>query len=139
MQKFRSKIDWWVLGFVIAMSGLLIQLIITQYYKGTWEQNLLYVLVYALTVMLIWWPLLNTRYVIDQEYLTIHSLFLTWKIKRSDIQKVSTTSNSVSSPALSLDRLKIDYLKAGSNTFVLVSPKDQSGFIQALCLEQNCK
>ncbi len=35
MQKFRSKIDWWILAFFIAMSGLLLQLVLTMYAKGT--------------------------------------------------------------------------------------------------------
>ena len=53
VQKFRSKMDWWFLGFIIAMSGLLAQLILTTYGKGILMQNLLFVVVYALTIVLL--------------------------------------------------------------------------------------
>ena len=108
MQKFRSKMDWWFLGFIIAMSGLLAQLILTTYGKGILMQNLLFVVVYALTIVLLWWPLWSTRYVVDQEQLMIRSLCFKWIIPLSAIQSVSETDNSISSPALSLDRLKIE-------------------------------
>jgi hypothetical protein len=73
-------------------------------------QNLLFVVVYALTIVLLWWPLWSTRYVVDQEQLTIRSLCFKWIIPLTAIQSVSETDNSISSPALSLDRLKIEGL-----------------------------
>ena len=91
MQKFHSKIDWWILAFFIAMSGLLLQLLLTMYAKGTLRQNLLFAVVYALTIVLIWWPVLNTRYVIDKDTLLITCLFLKWRIPLSSIQKVTKT------------------------------------------------
>ncbi|GHV44985.1 hypothetical protein FACS189492_2060 [Clostridia bacterium] len=134
MQKFRSKMDWWFLGFIIAMSGLLAQLILTTNGKGILMQNLLFVVVYALTIVLLWWPLWSTRYVVDQEQLTIRSLCFKWIIPLSAIQSVSETDNSISSPALSLDRLKIEYLKQGQTKTILVSPKDKVAFKAALKL-----
>jgi len=134
VQKFRSKMDWWFLGFIIAMSGLLAQLILTTNGKGILMQNLLFVVVYALTIVLLWWPLWSTRYVVDQEQLTIRSLCFKWIIPLSAIQSVSETDNSISSPALSLDRLKIEYLKEGQTKTILVSPKDKVAFKAALKL-----
>ena len=128
MQKFRSKIDWWILAFFIAMSGLLLQLLLTMYAKGTLSQNLLFAVVYALTIVLIWWPVLNTRYVIDQDTLLITCLFLKWRIPLSSIQKVTQTDFSIASPALSLDRLRIDYLKDGQAKFILLSPRNKEAF-----------
>lgn len=132
MQKFYSKIDWWILAFFIAMSGLLLQLLLTMYAKGTLSQNLLFAVVYALTIVLIWWPVLNTRYVIDQDTLLITCLFLKWRIPLSSIQKVTKTDFSIASPALSLDRLRIDYLKDGQAKFILLSPRNKETFCQAL-------
>ena len=134
MQKFRSKMDWWFLGFISAMSGLSAQWILTTYGKGILMQNLLFVVVYALTIVLLWWPLWSTRYVVDQEQLTIRSLCFKWVIPLSAIQSVSETDNSISSPALSLDRLKIEYLKEGQTKTILVSPKDKVAFKAALKL-----
>ncbi len=109
-----SKMDWWFLGFIIAMLGLLAQLISDHLWQRHFDENLLFVVVYALTIVLLWWPLWSTRYVVDQEQLTIRSLCFKWIIPLSAIQSVSE-QRSISSPALSLDRLKIEYLKAGPN------------------------
>ncbi|WP_155757824.1 hypothetical protein [Acinetobacter sp. CIP 64.2] len=38
MQTFRSKIDWWLWGIVIAITGLSLQLLWTMYLKGTLQQ-----------------------------------------------------------------------------------------------------
>ena len=132
MKKFRSKKEWWVLAFVICMTGLIVQLLVTMYAKGNILAYPVHAATYMLTVIVLWWPILNTRYIVDDEYLIIHSMFLKWKIKRSDIQGISTTNNSVASPALSLDRLKVDYIKDGKAKFVLISPKAKTAFLTAL-------
>ena len=132
MQIFRSKIDWWVLGFLICLTGLLLQLLLTMQAKGTLLQFPVHAAVYVMTIAFIWWPAWNTKYTVDDEYLSIRCLFLTWKIKRSEIQSISKTNNSVASPALSLKRLKVDYLKEGEPKFVLVSPRNQQAFCDAL-------
>ena len=132
MQIFRSKIDWWVLGFLICLTGLLLQLLLTMQAKGTLLQFPVHAAVYVMTIAFIWWPAWNTKYTVDEEYLSIRCLFLTWKIKRSEIQSISKTNNSVASPALSLKRLKVDYVKEGEPKFVLVSPRNQQAFCDAL-------
>ncbi len=132
MQIFRSKIDWWVLGFLICLTGLLLQLLLTMQAKGTLLQFPVHAAVYVMTMAFVWWPAWNTKYTVDDEYLSIRCLFLTWKIKRSEIQSISKTNNSVSSPALSLKRLKVDYVKEGEPKFVLVSPRNQQAFCDAL-------
>ena len=135
MQTFRSKKDWWVLAFVICMSGLLIQLLLTMYAKGTMPTFPVHTGVYIITIFMLWWPIFNTRYQVNAERLQIRCMFLKWDIPRDSIQKISKTNNSVASPALSLKRLKIDYLQAGQPKFVLVSPKDHAKFSQALGME----
>ena len=53
MQKFHTKIDWWVLGFLIAMTGLLVQLLFTMYAKGTMVEYPEHTIVYILTIAVI--------------------------------------------------------------------------------------
>ncbi|MFV5502021.1 hypothetical protein VXP95_04225, partial [Acinetobacter sp. 226] len=62
MHVFRSKKDWWLLAFVICMSGLLLQLLLTMQAKGTMQQYPLHTAVYILTIIILWWPLWSTRY-----------------------------------------------------------------------------
>ncbi|CAM9192414.1 PH domain-containing protein [Acinetobacter bereziniae] len=135
MQKFHTKIDWWVLGFLIAMTGLLIQLLFTMYAKGTMAEYPEHTSVYILTIAVIWWPVLNTRYIIQEDTLTIHCLFLKWNIPLANIQKVMPSHDSIASPALSLDRLKIEYRKDGEIKQVLISPRNQKAFRRALEME----
>ena len=132
MQIFHSKKDWWVVAFVICMSGLLLQLLLTMYAKGTFVQYPLHSAVYMLAIAVLWWPILNTKYVIRAEHLHIQILFFKWKIPLHQITRVSPTNNSIASPALSLQRLKVEYQQAGKSKFILVSPRQQQAFCQAI-------
>ena len=132
MQTFRSKIDWWVLGFIISMTGLLLQLLLTMYAKGTMVQYPEHTTVYILTIILLWSPLFTTRYYLDTNTLTVRSLFFKWTIPLANIQKISATDHLDVSPALSLQRLRIEYLKNGQKQVILISPKKIDAFRQAL-------
>lgn len=132
MQIFRSKIDWWVLGFFISLTGLLLQLLLTMQAKGTLEQYPVHAAVYVLTAALVWWPIFSTRYKIDADTLLVQSMLFKWRIPLQQIQKVAATDHSIASPALSLDRLKIEYEQNGQAKAVLISPKNKSKFCQAL-------
>ncbi|WP_353168425.1 PH domain-containing protein [Acinetobacter sp.] len=139
MQKFHTKIDWWVLGFLIAMTGLLVQLLLTMYAKGTMVEYPEHTTVYILTIAVIWWPVFNTRYMIQDGTLSISCLFLKWHIPLASIQKITPTHHSIASPALSLDRLKIEYEKEGEIKQVLISPRNQHVFIAAVEKQQALK
>jgi|SRR5690606_34916331 len=139
MHVFRSKKDWWLLAFVICMSGLLLQLLLTMQAKGTMQQYPLHTAVYVLTIIILWWPLWSTRYVVDNGVLTIKSLWLSWQIPLSTIRSIQPTEHSIIAPALSLKRLRIDYTEDGVQKFILVSPKDQAAFIKVLQPNQNGK
>jgi hypothetical protein len=70
----------------------------------------------------------STYYVIEAETLTVRSMGLRWRIPIRDILSITPTRSVASSPALSLDRLRIDY---GTRS-ILVSPQDRNRFIAAL-------
>lgn len=132
MQVFRSKKDWWVVAFIVCMSGLLIQLLLTMQAKGTMQQYPVHTAVYILTVLLLWWPIFNTRYQISATELNIRSMFLHWQIPLQDIQRISASQDLSAAPALSIKRLKIEYLRDGKTKFVMVSPKDPHAFAKAI-------
>ena len=67
-------------------------------------------------------------YRIDASVLTIRSGFSRTRIPISQILTVKPSWNPLSSPALSVDRLRIDNLA----TFILISPKNKKKFINAL-------
>ena len=132
MQIFRSKIDWWVLGFIISMSGLLLQLFFTMYAKGTMVEYPEHTIVYILTIILLWSPIFTTRYSLNKDVLMVRSLFFKWHIPLASIQKISATDHLNVSPALSLQRLRIEYLKDGQKQVIFISPKKIDAFRQAL-------
>ncbi|WP_180024934.1 PH domain-containing protein [Acinetobacter sp. YH1901134] len=132
MQVFRSKKDWWVVAFIVCMSGLLIQLLLTMQAKGTMQQYPLHTAVYILTVLLLWWPIFNTRYQISATELNIRSMFLHWQIPLQNIQRISASQDLSAAPALSIKRLKIEYIQNGERNFVMVSPKDPQAFAKAI-------
>ncbi|MCL6240966.1 PH domain-containing protein [Acinetobacter amyesii] len=132
MQVFRSKKDWWVVAFIVCMSGLLIQLLLTMQAKGTMQQYPLHTAVYILTVLLLWWPIFNTRYQISATELNIRSMFLRWQIPLQYIQRISASQDLSVAPALSIKRSKIEYIQNGQRKFVMVSPKDPQAFAKAI-------
>jgi uncharacterized membrane protein YdbT with pleckstrin-like domain len=89
MQVFRSKIDWWFWGIVIATSGLLLQFLWIVYIKGTMQQYPEHALLYFLIIALLWWSILNTRYIVTEQCLMVHSILFNCKINKLDIDKIS--------------------------------------------------
>ncbi len=70
----------------------------------------------------------STYYVIDAGTLIIRSSFFTWRVPIAEIRSITPTRSGRSAPALSLDRLRIEY-RARS---ILVSPENPERFIEAL-------
>lgn len=122
MKVFKSKIDWWfglVLVYPIFVS-------IKTILEGEW----IGLLGLSVVVGLILVFSKTTRYIINENQLIVQS---TWIVnERIDVSKISKIekSNSIlSSPALSLDRLRIRYNKYDE---VLISPKEKKAFIDEL-------
>lgn len=131
--KFRSKIDWWILIlFVVITAHMLIKIYeLTHNYFLT--LNFQHFIIYSLVIFLIWMLVFSTYYVVENSTLVIKSLVFRWKINIDDIIQIEPTHNPLSSPALSLDRLKISYMKNGRGAKVMISPKDKEGFLNTLC------
>jgi len=130
--KFTSKIDWWLLLILIIVTVSIISKIYKAHHSYSLASNFTYLVIYSLIIFLMWMPVFNTYYVVDQNKLIIKSMVFRWKINIDDITKIEETHNPLSSPALSLDRIKIYYFKNGSVNSIMISPKDKEGFFQAI-------
>ena len=75
------------------------------------------------------WLLRTTDYTLTDTHLRIRSGPFRWSVPLSDVRSVTATRNPLSSPALSLDRLRIEY---GGTRAVMVSPDDKDGFVNEL-------
>jgi len=70
----------------------------------------------------------STYYLIDAGTLVIRSSFFSWRVPIAEIRSITTTRSALTSPALSLDRLRIEY----GRKVILVSPEDRQRFIDSL-------
>jgi hypothetical protein len=75
------------------------------------------------------WLLLATSYAFTATELKIRCGPFGWRVPLDEIRNVTATRDPLSSPALSLDRLRIDFGRKGS---IMISPSDKEGFLQEL-------
>ena len=127
-QTYYSKVSFPLVGFIfLVIFGPLIQVGIKQ---GV-DQSFVFLLL-GLVVFygLILHMLYNTKYVIQGNQLKVFSDFIRFKpIDIQAIKKIEKTSNIISAPAASLDRIEVSY---GRFDYLIISPRDKTGFAQAL-------
>lgn len=130
MQRFESRRDGWLIVVLVAtVAGLLLA-----GWSGLRDANgdierWIVATASLLAAGLIVWLERATYYLVGGSELRIVSGPFRWRIPLSEIDSVRPSRALWSSPALSLDRLRIDY--AGKR-WVLVSPQESQAFIAAL-------
>ena len=109
--RYNSKKDAWLIGIIaVAFLITLISLVLTlitpgALQQGGWVSVVVVVVVWAFIASLIW----PVYYEITPSDLIVRGGLLHWEIPLSSIQQVRPTHNMLASPALSLDRLRIEY------------------------------
>ena len=130
---FRSKIDLWLLIVLVTTAVIPITQAMTALQNGVnWIPQ---ALISGLLGVSFLWLLFSTKYTINQDTLIIQSGPFRWRIPKIEITQVTPSKSLISSPALSLDRLRVEY--AGGRKFILVSPKYKNGFLQAVSVTAN--
>ncbi|WP_174990291.1 PH domain-containing protein [Pandoraea captiosa] len=128
---YKSKIDTWTMivlaGTVGTSAYASYQILLAQPASALCQL----IPIAGLGVLLPLWILLDTRYLLTSDELRIHCGPLRWQIPIQDIIYISATRSLFASPALSLDRLRIDYR---DGRMVMVSPRDKEPFIAAIKL-----
>ncbi|MET0280853.1 MAG: PH domain-containing protein [Steroidobacteraceae bacterium] len=127
--RFRSKIDTWLILLVLATGLLALTTSLPLIVRGAPGAVPIATGVFAAVVGLPAWLIAATHYTFDGDSLDIRSGPLQWRIPISQIRAVTPTRSLLSSPALSMDRLRIDY---GRYQSILVSPADKPGFLREL-------
>ena len=122
MKVFKSKIDWWfglLLVYPIFMS-------VKSMLLGEWVG----LLGLSIVIVLILFFSKTTRYIINDNQLIVMSTWIVYeRIDITKITKIEKTNSILSSPALSLDRIRIRYNKYDE---VLISPKVKKEFVDEL-------
>jgi hypothetical protein len=80
-------------------------------------------------VAVMWWLHHSTTYTFSEVELLVRSSGLSWHVPLRDIRAVTPTRDPLAGPALSLNKLRIDY---GPLRSVMVSPADRELFLQEL-------
>lgn len=127
--RFKSKVDsWFVAVLIVAALGALAACGLAVR-EGPPGSAFAAVLIVSLAMALPIWLLAATDYVLEADELRIRSGPFRWRIRLEEIQSVQPSRNPLSSPALSLDRLRITY---GPGKYILISPEDKTGFLREL-------
>lgn len=132
---YHSKIDWWVwlirAAAIVTMLGTGVALLLAPPPVASqfrWV-SLLNFLSAAFTA---WLPF-STFYRLTATNLIVRSAFFRWRIPLDQIVEVYPTHNPLSSPALSLDRLRVNCKRlSGKTWWVMISPKDKEEVLRDL-------
>lgn len=127
MLNFKSKKDAW-------LSVLIWGVIILMFFMMITEQNIVVYIVGILNNALLLWLWFGTSYRIDDETLIVRSEPFKSTIDIKTIKKLKATKTLLAGPALSIDRIEIQYKTYDT---VIVSPKDKSKFIEILLSKNN--
>ena len=124
---YQSKVDAWLVAVLaIAMASSLFGAVtaLSASMPVTWA---IAAFIAVLGVGLPLWLLFSTHYTLGDEQLLVQSGPLKWRIPLADIKSVTPSNSPLSSPALSMDRLRIDY---GRYSSLMISPRDKDQFIR---------
>lgn len=125
---YRSKIDSWILAILVVAMGVCLY---ASYQAFNGEEGAFWPVMLTLLVGvgLPLWLVVDTRYVIETQRLLIRCGPFRWKVPLRDITSMEPSRNPLSSPALSLDRIRIEY---GTGRSIMISPRDKQKFIEAV-------
>ncbi len=133
--RYPSKIDAWLTAILIGamlitLLSLLPVVLVPAAFAAAWWSVVLTLLIWSFVLSLIF-PL---YYEITPSSLLIRSGWVRRKIPLESIQSVVPSRNPLASPALSLDRLQVNYTQGILPRAILISPRDKAAFLRALVM-----
>lgn len=127
---YPSKRDWWLMLLIGAVAGMAagsgVQVLVSRTTSPLLGVLLIVVGLFILSLMY------STSYEIAPEDLIIRCGPFRSRIRLKEIQEAVPTHNPLSAPALSLDRLRINYIRNRKMRFALISPRDREEFLKHL-------
>ncbi len=129
MDVFKSKVDKWMLIFIASsiFACILGSSVMLKIGGAVNYSIAAFMLIVGAGIPL--WILNSTRYIIKNGNLKIVSGPFTWVIPITSITSVQESESSMFGPALSSDRLEIEY---GKDKVMVISPADKTEFLQKL-------
>ena len=128
---FKSKIDWWFHLIVVLFTIMTLWLL---YSYITNKIGLIVLILFVSLLILLILPIyLFTYYVFEDSYLHIRGgLIVNIKINYKNIVSFKESNDIISSPALSMDRLEIEYYENSCRNFILISTNRKQEFMDKL-------
>jgi len=129
---FNSRIDLWLLILVLTAVSLCVWIIADNWeamLARGWLFTTLIAAPLSAGILLPLWLLISLRYFLSDEMLRVRCGPFHWRIAIRDITAVSETREPLSSPAMSFDRLRIEY---GDGRAVAISPEPRAEFLRQL-------
>jgi len=128
---YRSKIDWWLGILLGGTMALMFYILIEPILFGD-GIHLGMTIVTVITLIIIL-PLFFIKYTLYSTHLLVScGIYGKERIEYHLIHQMKETKNPISSAAMSLDRLQIDYMENGYHQTVLISPVRKKEFIERL-------
>jgi hypothetical protein len=130
VQRYSSRIDAWVLLLMLAaIAGQILAIValLVGGVPGPAQGPVIVLLVPGIALVAL--ILVRIHYTIADGTLRVVSGPFAWSMAIVEIKSITESRSPLSSPALSLDRLQIDY---GSGRRILVSPADKQRFLEAI-------
>ena len=125
---FNSKIDLWLLILIMTAVAACLWGMATIWDSGAaiaWPVMALL----AVGILIPIWVLGSLRYFLSNETLRVRCGPFRWQLPIKSIHAISPTNNLRSSPALSLDRLLVEY---GDDQRINISPEPRDEFLRQL-------
>ena len=126
---YRSAVDTWL--YLVFGGGVLVAAMtaVIVFVLGDTPARCIAVLAAVVGAGLPIWILRSTSYTLTQTELIVRSGPLRRRLAIADIVAITPTTNPLSAPALSLDRLRID---ARSGRTIMISPANRAAFLADL-------
>ena len=123
-----SKIDIWIALLLIAGPLILVNLGIYLHKTGE-EQNSLICISAGMLIGVVTWILaFPCQYTLEDKSLLAQAGILKWRIPYAEIQTVELSNSILSGPALSLQRIEVQYDRGR----ILISPNERDLFLNEL-------
>ena len=128
---YRTAVDWWLGLLLGGCEALMIWIAVEPILKTgkiAWGTLLMAI---GFSVIIV--PLFGIRYVLYSEHLLVSmSIYGKARVRYADIVDVKKTMNPLSSAAMSLRRIQIDYVEDGVHRMILISPIKRKTFIKEI-------
>jgi hypothetical protein len=126
-KSYNSRIDTWLIMLtVLLLSSLLFRGLMSLRFSTAYAIMVLGV--FALIVLILLLFCYPCRYTLKADHLLIQSGALRFRVDYADITRIEPSGSLWASPALSLQRVRIDH----NRRFVLVSPMQRERFMAEL-------